>query len=85
MVMMMMGAAAVEKEWFLALIQSNQTELNYISSYPNINPHTVYSFCEKGQPLTCRCPAFGLGVWTCSTPTLNPAAAGQTEVYEKRL
>lgn len=33
----------------------------------------------------CRWLTFGLGVLTCSTSTLNPAAAGQTEVYEEML
>lgn len=46
-------------------------------------------FLESRQQLIShrsdRSLTFGLGVRTCSTLTLNSAAAGQTEVYEQML
>lgn len=59
MMIMMMGAAATKKKWFLALIQFNQTQ------YQLLHKHrptycTVYIFCERRQPLSVGAQHFAL-------------------------
>ena len=83
MMMMMMGAAAVEKR--LDLIQSNQAPC-YISSCPNTHSHQHDFGAEAAIDLQLihQGPTFGLGVRTCSTLTSDcAAAAGQTKFMSR--
>lgn len=66
---------------------SNLIKRLVISAPAQTHTH-IYIFWEQRQPLICRgggVSTFGPGVRTCSTLTLNFAAAVQTGVYEQML